>query len=83
MRVRCHRCGKLVPSVHQAKTTETLMRIFVGIADSVETCPACDTSSTFSRKDYRVVQIPYADEAPRSGADEREHRRSGRDLSPV
>ena len=83
MRVRCHWCGKLVPSVHQANTTEMLMRIFVGIADSVETCPACGTSSTFSRKDYYVVQIPYADEAPRSGADEGEHRRSGRDLSPV
>ena len=83
MRVRCHWCGKLVPSVHQAKTTETLMRIFVGIGDSVETCPACDTSSTFSRKDYYVIQIPYADKAPRSVADPRGHRGSGRDLSPV
>jgi hypothetical protein len=83
MRVRCHWCGKLVPSVQQAKTAEVLMRIFAGIADSVETCPECDRASTFSRKDYYVVQIPYADEARRSVADPGGHRGSGRDLSPV
>ena len=68
LKVRCHWCGESVTSAHRANTTESLMRVFVGKADSVESCPACDTSSTFSRKDYYVVQIPYSDEARRSGS---------------
>jgi hypothetical protein len=50
-----------VNSIHQAETSEELMRVFVGMNESVETCLACRTTSTFSRKDFFVVQTPYED----------------------
>jgi len=56
-----------VTSTHQAETTEALMRVLVGMGDSVETCLACRTTSTFSRKDFFVVQIPYEDEPVSAG----------------
>lgn len=62
LKVRCHWCGAVVNSIHQAETTEDLMRVFVGMGESVETCLACRTASTFSRKDFFVVQIPYEEQ---------------------